>query len=189
MAIYKLGKRYYLAVPTKSSTGKRSKKWIGLTHDLSSSTLLASKITDGNVRMIGFNVDREDLKNFIEKAFRSCKRRSRDSGITFNITVEHLLSLAEQDKWCCSVTGVKYDLRQLHKNHGRPFAPSIDRITPGNGYTEGNVRLVCVAANYAMNQWGEAVLDVMLNSYKKRKSRDKTEKNIAIIEAAERLCV
>jgi hypothetical protein len=32
--------------------------------------------------------------------------------------------------------------------------PSLDQIEPSKGYTAHNVRLVCVAANFAMNAWG-----------------------------------
>jgi hypothetical protein len=39
-----------------------------------------------------------------------------------------------------------------------PFSPSIDRIDTVGGYTTDNVRLVCVAANFALNQWGDDVL-------------------------------
>jgi hypothetical protein len=38
-----------------------------------------------------------------------------------------------------------------------PFAPSVDRRLSSGGYTEDNVRLVCVAVNFAMGQWGEDV--------------------------------
>jgi hypothetical protein len=41
----------------------------------------------------------------------------------------------------------------------RPFSPSIDQIEATNGYTLENARIVCVAANFAMNQWG---LDTLL---------------------------
>jgi hypothetical protein len=40
----------------------------------------------------------------------------------------------------------------------RPFAPSIDQIEATNGYTLENARIVCVAANFAMNQWGLSTL-------------------------------
>lgn len=36
-----------------------------------------------------------------------------------------------------------------------PFAPSLDRISSRGGYTAGNVRLVCIAVNFGMGQWGE----------------------------------
>lgn len=39
-----------------------------------------------------------------------------------------------------------------------PFGPSLDRIVPKRGYVAGNVRLVCTAANFARNQWGDEAL-------------------------------
>ena len=36
-----------------------------------------------------------------------------------------------------------------------PFAPSLDRISSQGGYTADNVRLVCIAVNFGMGQWGE----------------------------------
>ena len=39
-----------------------------------------------------------------------------------------------------------------------PFAPSLDRIDSSKGYVRGNVRLVCMAANFALNQWGDDIL-------------------------------
>ena len=36
-----------------------------------------------------------------------------------------------------------------------PFAPSLDRISSRGGYTADNVRLVCIAVNFGMGQWGE----------------------------------
>jgi hypothetical protein len=40
----------------------------------------------------------------------------------------------------------------------RPFSPSIDQVIPNEGYTLQNTRITCVAANFAMNQWGLAIL-------------------------------
>jgi hypothetical protein len=36
----------------------------------------------------------------------------------------------------------------------QPFAPSIDRILSGGHYIPENVRLVCVAVNFGMGEWG-----------------------------------
>lgn len=42
-----------------------------------------------------------------------------------------------------------------------PYAPSIDRKDSTKGYTRENCRIVCAAANFAMNTWGDEVLSVM----------------------------
>lgn len=179
MALRLKNGRYYLVKYIGMAEGKRKYKWTALTKDLTSSTLMASNITKGDIRIIGFGECKAELKAFISKAFRSCKRRSEDRGITNNITLDMLLAMAEKDGWRCSVSGVKYDLRQLSKHHGRPFAPSIDRIKPELGYTEGNVRLVCLSTNYAMNQWGEEIFGVLARSFIKNSKK----KNIDNIEA------
>lgn len=187
MAIKLSNGRYYLILYAGIVDGKQKQKWIPLTKDLATSSTLAAKITNGNIKVIGCNVEKQELVRFIGKALRSCQRRSRERLQENNLTTEFLIELAERDKWRCSVTGVKYDLRQLNKNHGRPFAPSIDRINPSFGYTTDNVRLVCVAANYAMNQWGQSVLDIMLSSYRRKTSRTKSADNEAAILATESL--
>ncbi len=40
-----------------------------------------------------------------------------------------------------------------------PFAPSLDRIDSSKGYEEGNVRIVCLMVNLAMNTWGHGPLE------------------------------
>jgi hypothetical protein len=39
-----------------------------------------------------------------------------------------------------------------------PFRPSLDRIDAGGPYEWDNVRLVCVCANFSMNEWGLSTL-------------------------------
>ena len=38
-----------------------------------------------------------------------------------------------------------------------PIAPSIDRRLSAGGYAPDNVRLVCVAVNFGLGQWGDEV--------------------------------
>jgi len=40
----------------------------------------------------------------------------------------------------------------------RPFAPSLDRIDPGEPCSRRNCRLVLQAVNFALNAWGDDVL-------------------------------
>lgn len=55
----------------------------------------------------------------------------------------------------CAVSGLEFRNTAVGNGRARhPFMPSLDQIEPGKGYTADNVRLVCVAANFAMNAWG-----------------------------------
>lgn len=45
-----------------------------------------------------------------------------------------------------------------------PFAPSLDRIDSSKGYTLSNTRLVCVASNFCMNQWGDGVIHELVQA-------------------------
>lgn len=59
---------------------------------------------------------------------------------------------------CCAISGLSFALTRLPEAFVKhPFAPSLDRINCGGGYTPGNVRLVCIAVNFGLGQWGEEV--------------------------------
>ena len=56
----------------------------------------------------------------------------------------------------CAVTGLEFSLREFPNvlvKH--PFAPSLDRRSSHRGYEPDNVRLVCIAVNFGMGQWGQ----------------------------------
>lgn len=77
-------------------------------------------------------------------------------GIPFSLTKEDMKSMLDRCGWKCSVTSTPFSLEKIANQ--RPYAPSIDRINCNEGYHAENCRIVCVAANYAMNVWGEGVL-------------------------------
>jgi len=76
--------------------------------------------------------------------------------IEFSLTRDDLHRLLNEAGWRCAVTGADFSMEVV--NGARPFAPSIDRRDNSLGYLADNCRVVCVAANFAMNVWGEAVL-------------------------------
>lgn len=85
-------------------------------------------------------------------------RRAERSGLKCDLTPHDLMALWSRSGGCCEVSGRPfsadaYDDCLVH----HPFAPSIDRVDWRDGYTMGNARLVCVAINFAMNQWGDQV--------------------------------
>jgi hypothetical protein len=86
-----------------------------------------------------------------KRARENAKAKNRPYGITPQF-VERLM--AEQG-YCCAVSGIVFDDKFSYRN---PFAPSLDQIRPGAGYLPGNVRVVLVIVNTAMNGWGEEPL-------------------------------
>lgn len=62
----------------------------------------------------------------------------------------------------CEISGVKfcYGIAGRHWN-----SPSIDRIDSSRGYTIGNVRIICVALNMALNEWGDDGLKKLLSEW------------------------
>jgi hypothetical protein len=59
----------------------------------------------------------------------------------------------------CEVSGHVFTTERVENALVKyPFAPSLDQIVPGGGYTKINTRVVCVLVNFAMNEWGDAYL-------------------------------
>ena len=71
------------------------------------------------------------------------------------LTDTDLMMIWERCEGRCAVSGLEFSSAAVGAGRARhPFMPSLDQIEPGKGYTANNVRLVCVAANFAMNAWG-----------------------------------
>lgn len=79
-------------------------------------------------------------------------------GLGFSLTRENVLGMLIASRWRCAVTRTPFTLEEVGRHRQKPYAPSIDRIDCAIGYTPENCRVVCVATNFAMNTWGEAVL-------------------------------
>jgi hypothetical protein len=76
----------------------------------------------------------------------------------------------------CDVTGHQFNqLRFPDALVKHPFAPSIDRRSSSGGYTKDNVRLVCVAVNFGMGQWGEEVFLRLAQAAVEREKQRKIE--------------
>jgi hypothetical protein len=84
------------------------------------------------------------------------RHRAGRSQFTHDLAVGHGEHLFQQQRGLCAISGLPFSLAEfagvLVKH---PFAPSLDRISSQGGYTADNVRLVCIAVNFGMGQWGE----------------------------------
>lgn len=101
------------------------------------------------------------IATVLVRARQNAKGRKRVK--EFTLTVEQAIEKLRETKYRCSVTGTPLSLEVMSHDQRKPFAPSIDRIDNELGYTEENCRIVCLAANIAMNTWGEGVLRTMLS--------------------------
>src|SRR5207302_6282920 len=97
--------------------------------------------------------------------------RARKAGMRFALRPGFAVRLFEQQEGRCAVSGIEFNLDRFPDALVKPpFAPSIDRRVSRRHYTENNVRLVCVAVNFGMGQWGEEVFMTLARAAVERES-------------------
>lgn len=112
----------------------------------------------------------------VVELYRAAKRRAKEKGISFSLTTNLIEQMWNEQNNKCALTGIDFQIPQERTGgKARPFAPSIDRIDCSKGYTRDNVRLVCVAVNYALNEFGEVVFRQIAQAYLNQISTEKEE--------------
>jgi hypothetical protein len=102
--------------------------------------------------------DPRERREWLQRLQASARGRARKAGMSFTLPSEYTVKLDRDQDGQCAVTGIKFNLERFADALVKhPFAPSVDRRLSSGGYTEDNVRLVCVAVNFGMGQWGEDV--------------------------------
>jgi hypothetical protein len=94
------------------------------------------------------------VRTMVSFAQKNAKKRE----IVWTINAEHVFSILKKQNGVCAVSGIEFEIDHAPGQKRRPFAPSLDRIDSKRGYVRGNVRVVCVIANLAMNEWGHDAL-------------------------------
>lgn len=105
-----------------------------------------------------------EISTYIFSRLPRIKAAAKERNLEWAIDRNHIQEMLDKSMGQCSVTGLTFSLERI--GNTRPYSPSIDRINSKKGYTPDNVRVVCVAANLAMNEWGEDVLRRMLTGMK-----------------------
>lgn len=99
----------------------------------------------------------------VKRAGRNAKKR----GFEFTLTRDDVLPLLRVGT--CPLSGYKF--RYTYGSYD-PYAPSIDRIDSGKGYTPDNIRVICYLLNVGMNQFGfEVAADIWETVLARRASR------------------
>lgn len=84
---------------------------------------------------------RKGKSNLLREMFRGAKHRASDNCLPFDLTIEHMESIALDH---CPVTGelLDWDLQFSQEGKRNPHAPSLDKIVPSLGYVQGNVAII-----------------------------------------------
>jgi hypothetical protein len=84
------------------------------------------------------------------------KDRARRAELPFDLDREWLAP--KLSAGICEVSGLLLERVSPGQYRTHPYAPSIDRVTPSDGYVKNNCRLVCFAVNRARSDFGDDVL-------------------------------
>lgn len=82
------------------------------------------------------------------------KVSAKERGIPFDIAPADVYSAMQATGFRCAVSGIDFSRRVGPLADPDPWSPSLDRIEGRQGYLKGNIRVVCLVANLAMNRWG-----------------------------------
>lgn len=98
------------------------------------------------------------------KLFLACRQRSRLGGFAFDLTKEWIAERIRRG--VCEATGLPFDITPLpprseRKSRTPAFAPSLDRIERGGGYTQANTRVVVFIYNVARSDFDDEELTTL----------------------------
>jgi hypothetical protein len=97
----------------------------------------------------------DDWKTVADAVWKRHKHGAMKRGIPFTISPRDVYSAMRSAGFICAVSGIPF-VRSARPNAAMPdpWGPSIDRIATAQGYVPGNIRVVCLVANLAMNRYG-----------------------------------
>jgi hypothetical protein len=109
-----------------------------------------------SVRNMAASPLRQKVGLAMRNSIKNAKGRSKERNLPFDLTYEWAIEQVEKQGFRCALTGIpffsKWGDRSPHRN---PTIPSIDRIVPAAGYVQSNCRIVNLAINTMMLDWGE----------------------------------
>ena len=101
--------------------------------------------------------DMNGWKAAIKAMLDQQRYHAKARGIPHKLKPEEVFDLLVDAGFRCTVSGIEVAPPRKGKDESGqrdPWKMSVDRIDTRHGYTIDNVRIVCLAANLAMNEWG-----------------------------------
>lgn len=99
----------------------------------------------------------DNLLVYLVRGRERAMRRDRARGRTSTLSPQDLRILFDRSGGKCEATGIPFSLQPAPNCRRKPYAPSLDRLDNSRPYSLDNCRLVCVAVNIAINEWGEEI--------------------------------
>jgi len=107
----------------------------------------------------------DNRRSFMITVLAHCRKRAREKGQPFDLTLDDLMDLVEKQKSVCALSG--QPLTFIAGEGVVLSNVSVDRIEHGKLYTKSNVRLVCNTVNKMRNimsdeelvRWCKAIVD------------------------------
>jgi hypothetical protein len=109
----------------------------------------------------------QKIERALINGIRCARQRARRKGLPCTITVDWVLDRVRTAGYCCEATGLPFYSQRFGTRASRP---SLDRIDNSRGYEPDNVRIVLLALNVMMSNWGEAVVKTIARSLVLRQS-------------------
>lgn len=85
----------------------------------------------------------QSFKGWATHMWYAAKQRAKDRKIPFTLDREHLSKLLK--KGSCPICG--QEMRRNKRHGSKVNSPSLDRMVPGDGYTNTNVIVICHRCN------------------------------------------
>jgi hypothetical protein len=119
---------------------------------------------------------RESVHPALTRAYYNICQRAKKGKVECSLTPEELFLLWQQCEGRCAVSGLEFSDEIVERAFvKKPFAPSLDRRDPTKGYSLHNIQITCVAANFAMNEWGIEILRRLASGVVEREQEEKEE--------------
>lgn len=99
-----------------------------------------------------------DQKSWLHRTAKGMAYRGQRMGKGCDMTANQLRQMLLRCAGRCEVTGIALSFERVDPKKTPPYQPSIDRANSALGYNAANCRVVALAVNLAMREWGAEVI-------------------------------